>query len=1248
MTAPVAAGDYYSPTSITLSPGFSFTAASGQSLRLFISNCLFLGTLPSANQNYVLKSVPRIAINDANSLNGRTACELMQTVQYLDGLGRPLQTVQVKGSPTGGDIVLPRAYDPLGRESMKYLPYTVSPSASDGSYKTAALADQATFYAGSGGSAEGNRVGGVIQTPAAFAQTGYETSPLARMVEQGSPGLAWQTTSNPDNDHTLRASFTANDQSSNFSTTNTSNNPGSKVAAYYQALSNSDGSYNLVRTANTATYLAGMLTVTILKNENWKTGDGCFNTTEEYSDKEGNVVLRRTYNVNGTTAEMLSTYYVYDERNQLAFVLPPGVNPDNTTAIPNTSLQTMAYQYRYDARGRLTQKKVPGKGWQYIVYNKLNQSVATQDSVQRMKAPQQWTVTKYDATGRPVITGIYEYGTTAGSNYYNDVQNAANAAGILWESTSTTGNGYTNVAWPTSMATTLKVMYYDKYSGIPGFPSVYDMQGSGLYSKQTNGLITATKTLVLNTSDYLWTVQYYDDEGAVTRTLAQHYLGGSSALSTFNYDDIALVYNFVKQPVSAIKKHFVSNGGTSASLKLTVSDAYTYDHMGRKLSTVDTLRDGNNPAQTPVTINNLAYNEIGQVIKKGLHSLNGSSFLQNVDYRYNARGWLTNVNNPSLNGDGGLTNADTDGNDLFGLELKYQNAANAQYNGNIGSAVLKTGAYSGTTYNALTFNYGYDKLNRLTSSVSTSVAANDGFYNENITYNTMGNILSLKRYDKSGSTAALIDDLTYSYNGYQHNRIDDAASTTGGFNDAVKQAGEYAFDGNGNELKDLNKGLASVAYNVLELPQLVTKSNGSTISYIYDADGRKLRKLYTNSGTTTVDEYINGTQYEYVGSTPAISFVQTEEGRARKSGSVYKYEYDLKDQLGNTRVTFTWNSADAANQMTPQILQRNDYYAFGYAIASLTGASSPKNEYLYNGKELQEETDWYDYGARYYDAIIGKWAGSDPLGELTYHLSPYNYVDNNPVRNIDPMGMSTEDFLKENGLTQGDISVKFKVINDDSELQDGDILADFTEDGDVNLTKIGGKGEKPKPKKEVITIGSLLPGDGSKRSGGIITDLSANPEKLNTANNWLGYAGYGEATFKVTQIGMLEYRQTLSITSKIGTFSNFSGTYKAFGITGKVLGGAATYIGAPLNTYIDLKSMQNGEIGLGRFSYRTTSTFLGIGVGYYFGPIPGAIVGGLGWATEKSYDGFMIWLNATGKYVSDFNRGLSNGWYPGR
>jgi len=746
--------------------------------------------------------------------------------------------------------------------------------------------------------------------------------------------------------------------------------------------------------------------VTIARSENWKPADGCFGTTEEYKDRDGHVVLKRTYNIKGSAAEMLSTYYVYDDLGNLCFVLPPGAKPDTTVAISQSTLDNFCYQYRYDSRNRLTQKKVPGKGWEFIIYNALDQAVGTQDSVQRMKATQEWTVTKYDAMGRRVVTGIFQYGSTPGVNNLIAVQALADAVTTQWETTTTTGYGYTANAWPAAMSTILTVTYYDSYSGIPGLPAMYNQLSNTLYSSHTEGLVTATKTLVLNTTgDYLWTVPYYDEDGQTIRTFSQHYVGGASTLSQYNYDDVTTTYNFVKQPLAAIRYHYTANAAKTAPIqKLRSIESYSYDHMGRRRSNSSQLQDSTNTIQPVARVSLASYNEIGQLTKKSLHSVNGTSnFLQTLDYRYNPRGWMTNINNPTLTADGGVTNNDT--NDQFGMELKYDNATVPQYNGNIGSAKTLTGLISGNSYPALTYNYTYDKLNRLTDAVSTTSTANDNYYNENIGYDVMGNITKLNRYDKVNGVRTAIDSLTYTYvSGNKLDRIDELG-TAAGFTNSANQAGEYTYDGNGNQLADLNKGLTQ-SYNMLNLPQTTVKGNTS-VAYVYDASGRKLRKLSTTNSTTTVTEYDNGIQYEYVGITPVISFIQTEEGRARKTGIVYKYEYDLKDHLGNTRMTTTWDPSDA-NQLTPYNVGKSDYYAFGYTIPSTQYYVAPKNQYLYNHKELQEETGLYDYGARFYDPVIGRWGAVDPLAEMERSASPYNYTFDDPIRHVDPDGMFGE------------------------------------------------------------------------------------------------------------------------------------------------------------------------------------------------------------------------------------------------
>ena len=89
-----------------------------------------------------------------------------------------------------------------------------------------------------------------------------------------------------------------------------------------------------------------------------------------------------------------------------------------------------------------------------------------------------------------------------------------------------------------------------------------------------------------------------------------------------------------------------------------------------------------------------------------------------------------------------------------------------------------------------------------------------------------------------------------------------------------------------------------------------------------------------------------------------------------------------------------------------KIIQMDDYYPFGLTFNSFKREDSKANDFLYNGKEMQDELDlnWMDYGARMYDPAIGRWHVVDPMSEKYYGYSPYNYVANNPIMLIDPDG----------------------------------------------------------------------------------------------------------------------------------------------------------------------------------------------------------------------------------------------------
>jgi RHS repeat-associated protein len=944
MTGTPAAGAYYSNTSILLNPTFSFTAASNSSLSLYIvgPDCVPQTTTLSASKNYIFTSEPRIdGITTTAGLANRSTCELMQTVEYFDGLGRPLQSIQIKGSPSDKDLVQPFAYDVFGREVQKYLPY--SATTADGSYKTDAFTSGAgvmNFYypAGSTAASGTQQSNGMVYNPKPFAVTNFEPSPLNRATELGAPGTDWQPVTGNTTGHTVKIVYTINNATAITDSANT------MIAALYGVTINTDGSRTLTRAAGTnANYLAAQLDVGITKDENWRRGRG--GTTETYKDNDGRVVLKRTFNYSGTTLQVLSTYYVYDDLGNLAFVLPPMSNADNVLPV-QTVLDNLCYQYRYDEQNRLIQKKLPGKGWEYVVYNKLNQPVLTQDAIQRLT--NQWAVAKYDALGRVVMTGLWNAGavkaqSTLQANIY---------AAAQWDTRDKTdvNTGYAVSSYP-AISSYLSINYYDDYSfsNVTGLPPVFNTMPSGA-SSQATGLLTGSKVNILGTGNMLWAVSYYDDFGRNVQTYKQHYLGGGTP-NVNNYDVITNSYDFTNVVTATIRKHY--NTTSTTAPVLTVTNAYVYDHMGRKTQTFEQLNGGVN-----VLLSQVDYNDIGQMKIKHLHSTNmGASFLQNASYAYNERGWLSRINDPNV-----APAADK----LFSMALNYNtpvpaNNGRPQYNGNIAEQLYNKGSV-GQKF----VTYNYDQLNRLTAGNSA-----EAFSENSIAYDANGNIQGMTRFGPNSGI------LSYIYSG---NQLQSVTSN----NSSVTRS--YSYDVNGNATSDGQGN--TINYNLLNLPASIP---GKSLTYSYDAAGNKLRKI--SSGAPT--DYVSGIQYKADGT---IDFIQTEEGRAIKTGANYIYEYTLSDHLGNNRVTF-----DQTNGKVGE----DDYYPFGLNVHRQQNAG---NKYLYNSKEMQDELNEYDYGARFYDPVIARWNSIDPLAEKSRRWSPYNYVEDNPIRNIDLDGMLTYDY----------------------------------------------------------------------------------------------------------------------------------------------------------------------------------------------------------------------------------------------
>ncbi|MEJ5996014.1 RHS repeat-associated core domain-containing protein [Pedobacter sp. Du54] len=348
-------------------------------------------------------------------------------------------------------------------------------------------------------------------------------------------------------------------------------------------------------------------------------------------------------------------------------------------------------------------------------------------------------------------------------------------------------------------------------------------------------------------------------------------------------------------------------------------------------------------SQGEVVLNKLGYNEIGQLKQKQLHSTDGGSTYLQLT-KY--------AYNERAWLKGSISSE-------FGMKLGYDTLSYPQYNGNISAQLWGTaGSYPNR------FDYTYDRLNRLTEGSSTGIAMS-----EVITYDVMGNMTTLSR---DGGTAH-----PYFYTGNRLNHVDAVTNP-------------YSYDQNGNTTIDGRMNLTQTYTHLNQLKHANT--TGLNVYYTYNALGTKLRREVLTAGSVVTD-YVDGIQY----TNGAIDFIRTEEGRARNSSGTYVYEYDLTDHLGNVRYSFDKNAGVLRK------LQADDYYPFGLRKVATVG----NNDYLYNSKELQTELGKYDYGARIYDPVIGRWNVVDPLAEKFYSVSPYNYTDNNRVNNIDPNGMET-------------------------------------------------------------------------------------------------------------------------------------------------------------------------------------------------------------------------------------------------
>lgn len=679
---------------------------------------------------------------------GRT--ESVADIDYFDGLGFLTQKVSVKASPEGTNLITPYYYDELRRDNARnYLPY-VSTSKT-GEMATAAFTDQQAYYSKLFGPSE-----------IAYSENRSEASPLNRVVRSYSAGEIFRT-------HDKYAGFSYATNATNEVKRITQNATGNGLTL---------GGY----------YAAGQLFKERVDNE-----DG--GITETFRDKLDRVVLTR--NSDGVT--VYDTYYVYDDMDNLCYVMPPKLSASlgNATGFTDGTdvVAQLAYIYKYDNRNRIILKKLPGADPVYLIYDKGNRLVLLQDGNLREK--NRWVYNVYDNFGNLRSSSLVAQQT---SLTRKDIQSRYDADEFDNSYPALEGSPNLHVPFSDDSFTLLATLSESHYGG-DGFavPEILSpasvaavVDPSTDIDNRTCGLKVYDRFAILDSDNftdisYVERAYYYDYEGRIVQHVEKNPLAGISRISN--------KYDFSGNVLVAVEAHEVESQINILKTEMA------YDRRGRLLSERSTL-DGKTSAEIRYTYDGLG-KLVGQTSSDGKLSTSQSFNLQN---------WQT-----------GQVNS-FDNQLLFSSHLRY-------YNRELGTtAPSYTGNISEWTWQHVdddenTYAFCYDKFTRLidTKQYTAGIAA-DHFVEKGLTFDPNGNVLTLQRT----GAGALTNDFGYTYTGNQLMTLSDKGTDY-----------SYAYDANGNMTHDGANDL-DIAYNSLNMIQKVEKDGGLLANYSYLADSTKL------------------------------------------------------------------------------------------------------------------------------------------------------------------------------------------------------------------------------------------------------------------------------------------------------------------------------------------------------------------------------------------------------------------------
>ena len=735
----------------------------------------------------------------------------------------------------------------------------------------------------------------------------------------------------------------------------------SDLVLHYEAPE--DGTYSLTLPENTSFeyYPAGTLKKQVSYDADNK-------SVSVFTDLLGKKIMERT--------AAGDTYYVYNDLGQLRFVLTPAFNKiSQEKAI-------YAYEYRYDNRGRVVWKKLPGAECVQYWYDSADRMAFMKDAA----LGNRYRFCLYDRFGRLCVQGTCSDGNREGS--------------VLSATSYTSGSGgvcSTGYTAPYSISDPqLEIVnYYDTYEFIGNnLTSAMPALTIGQEQRQhAIGYLTG-QVVYATGGEALGTVTVYDRKGQAVRTVRKGLSG--------HIEDVSTEYTFTGAVDSTEVRVGVGYGGD-----FTAKTDYTYRY-GKKTKMSLSVSHGGT-AQSRDT--EYSYDAIGRLSTKGRQTIRNSKSY--CSYTYDVHGWLKSVSS------GG-----------FREDLYYADGLDsACHNGNISTVRWK--ARNDSEYKG--YNLRYDGCNRLYLALfgtGDNLTGNRNYFNEQAEYDCNGNIKRLRRcglQDAMHGGFGLVDDLRMTYEGNQLASVFDnvwrlpyAGATD--FDGVAGQEYPLTYNDAGSLTSDASRRIARIDYDCLNNPVRIQFTDGNVTKYVYSATGEKLRVVYQTAVpniTVAIGSarelmpseilFTDSTDYLLGGALTLrngrIDKYQFDEGycqatqyNATQDNFTFLY-YD-KDHLGNVR------QVTKASNSTGTVVQTMNYYPFGAQFCDGSAATSDFQQYKYNGKELDKMhgLNTYDYGARQYNPVTARWDRIDPLAEKYYSVSPYVYCLNNPIRLIDPDG----------------------------------------------------------------------------------------------------------------------------------------------------------------------------------------------------------------------------------------------------